>query len=283
MVARQTQSPTTATDKVARLGELHAELRKTVGQGSRALTDSNGNDLVMNGGHSPQLTSSDHDVAIQWVEDGSVAVTNAAGTAYAPLTVGTTVAEGNLSASADLTVSGVGFVEGNFTGGATVTANGGFVAGNTSSLHQINTGFFPIFTGDVHCVNVFYTGSLVPSDGRLKEQLQPVPPPVLDRLLAAPVQQWKWKAKWAWDDQRGEWHNAAPDDRAHFHPLAQDLPPELVATAPDGSLAVDPMSVTGALLALVQRQQAQIDQLSHRLAALDHGPVNPPNPGPASP
>lgn len=117
----------------------------------------------------------------------------------------------------------------------------------------------------------------LPSGRALKERFAPVDDADADALLAAPVQRWAW-AEEPWLEEEPmppEAHgprrllDRRPDEREHYGPLAEDVPEIMQVVNPEGRLGVDLHSYAGLLLRICQRQQAQIEDLTGRLAALE--------------
>lgn len=287
MVARPKMT-TSVHARVADAEKAHAEVVRAVGRGASALRDDSQNVIEMTSGSTqPTLMSVPEDVAVQW-NSGTLAVVDPTTAEKRDFSARQGGFSGQVTADTMGTnVLGVGTVNAATVTAGTAKMNGGNVSGDTAGFNtlgvgtvnagQVNTGTTYMRGGSVGVPggnvttdpagsinsSLFYGGTYfghgsfdngyLVSDARRKTAFEEVDPADVDTLRNVPVYSWRWKAD-----------SESNDDRVHVGPVAQDMPAIAVA-GDDDRLAIDHMTYSGLLLALVQRQGREIQALSARL------------------
>lgn len=150
---------------------------------------------------------------------------------------------------------------------ATLTSSGNSAFGGimtvsaNSSSDVVTVGNTSLTANVVVYGNVYATGNIQgyqPSDRNLKDDITPINNDMINRVLnELPAVEFNWN------------QNAGELAGLHSHGvIAQDLQkiiPYAVGKGPDGYLGVQYVSLIPMLLAIVQRQQRQIDSLIHEL------------------
>lgn len=150
---------------------------------------------------------------------------------------------------------------------ATLTSSGNSAFGGimtvsaNSSSNIMTVGNTSLTANVVVYGNVYATGNIQgyqPSDRNLKDDITPINNDMINRVLnELPAVEFNWN------------QNAGELAGLHSHGvIAQDLQkiiPYAVGKGPDGYLGVQYVSLIPMLLAIVQRQQRQIDSLIHEL------------------
>lgn len=307
MVARSEDRPRTTVGRQTHTERRIDELARTVGRGAPALRDSSGNVLEMNpNAPYPLLGPQGTDAAVAFTPDGTIKITSADTTEDRDMTVRLIHASdsvgtsGNLIAQGDVNVVGTvigSWVHstGNINADVSIGAGlniiaGGNVSGASANFGPLTSG--QTQTGNLVCGQVNTSGDIFApgrnistdpagimhsalyvggtfqghgvfdstttiSDAQLKTDFSEVDDADVDALLVAPVQRWRWRA------------DITEDDREHVGPVAQDMPEIAAVETDDGRLGIDQTTYSGLLLALCQRQQRQIDELTARLEALE--------------
>jgi propanediol dehydratase small subunit len=114
-----------------------------------------------------------------------------------------------------------------------------------------------IFAENIQASNSLFAGSYIynSSDGRLKKDIEPLPDDMLDRLLALQPVSFRWKR----------------NNQKETGFIAQDLQkqfPELVATAPNGFLALQIDGLIAPIVEALKELRAQNESLRERLDAI---------------
>lgn len=257
MVARQTQSPRSASEKVERLGERHDELRRAISQAQPALADSQGNRLHLAGDENPRLADPANGAALAFQQDGSLAAVTSDGTADAAFSAGYLGSSGDIAAAGDLaglTLHAGVSVLGNTQVGV-LTSNVINASGDINAPGRIiSTDPAGLMKSANYNGGTFHGVFDNTSDARLKENFTEVDPADVSALLAAPVREWNYT----------EAAENLDEDQRHVGPVAQDMP-AIAVTEHDGRLGIDQTTFLGLLLATVQRQQARIEALENLL------------------
>jgi len=111
---------------------------------------------------------------------------------------------------------------------------------------------------------MFATAFNASSSVSKKRDFGSVPDTVITKMRAAPVSRWRFSAD---VEEHGE---AAP---WHIGPMAEDLPPDLVMSGPDGTLYTKVSSLLAVLMLDLQALRTEHAAVASRVGSLERRPA----------